>query len=197
MTRRVVIALLTPVPWAPPGVEPAAWRAALAEDVVDLFATLAQVEPAIAGADADRDLAAAVRWPRMPVYALPGATVGAALRAAAEDGYDQAAVVAADVPDLPGLLVAKLLRPLSTRAVSVAPALGGPGLLGVAARLPAPDWLPDLDLDAATPRDVRRAAPSAALVAVAPGWRRLRGPQDLPGLDREAAPVTAGVLAPG
>jgi len=191
-----VIALLTPVPWAPPGVEPAAWRAALAEDVVDLFATLAQVEPAIAGTDADRDLAAAVRWPRMPVYALPGATVGAALRAAAEDGYDQGAVVAADVPDLPGLLVAKLLRPLSTRAVSVAPALGGPGLLGVAARLPAPDWLPDLDLDAATPLDVRRAAPGPALVAVTPGWRRLRGPQDLPGLDRETAVVTAGVLVP-
>lgn len=192
-----MIALLTPVPWAPPGVEPATWRAALAEDVVDLLAALVEVEPAIAVTEADRDLAAAVRWPRMPVYALPHATLRPALTAAAEDGYEQAAVVVADAPDLPGLLVAKLLRPLSTRAVAVAPALGGPGLLGVAARLPAPDWLPDLDLDSATPMDLTRAAPRRALVATAPGWRRLRGPGDLPGLDREAAPITSGVLTAG
>lgn len=192
-----MIALLTPVPWAPPGIEPATWRAALAEDVVDLLVALVEVEPAIAVTEADRDLAAAVCWPRMPVYALPRATLGPALTAAAEDGYEQAVVVAADVPDLPGLLVAKLLRPLSTRAVAVAPALGGPGLLGVAARLPAPDWLPDLDLDAATPMDVTRAAPRRALVATAPGWRRLRGPEDLLGLDRQAAPTTSGLLTAG
>ncbi|HET6211699.1 MAG TPA: hypothetical protein VFE14_02370 [Micromonosporaceae bacterium] len=196
MTRRVVIALLTPVPWAPPGIDPARWRAALAEDVVDLLAGLAHVEPAIAATAADRPLASAVAWPRMPVYEVPRATVRPALEAAATDGYDEAAVLAADVPDLPGLLVGKLLRPLSTRGVSVAPAGSGVGLLGLAARLPVPDWLPDVDLDSASVDDVRMAAPRPAMVATAPVWRRLRAPADLATLDTglDGWPATRALL---
>ena len=38
----------TPVPWTPPGIDPADWRAALAEDVVDLLATLNEVDAAVA-----------------------------------------------------------------------------------------------------------------------------------------------------
>ena len=186
MTRRIVVALLTPVSWAPPGTEPARWREALAEDVVDLLAPLAAADAAVAVTAADQALAEAVCWPGMPVYRIGTATTGAALEAAAGDGYDQAAVLAADAPDLPGLLVGKLLQPLTTRVAAVAPAFGG-GLLGLSARLPVPGWLPDLDLDRATPDDVRSAAPRRAMVAVTPGWHRLRGPDDLrrldPGLD--------------
>jgi hypothetical protein len=182
MTRRAVVALLTPVRWAPPGVPLEAWRAALVEDAVDLLATLAQVEPAIAAVRADLPLAAAVAWPGMPVYEVPSATAAQAL-AAATDGYDQAAVLAIDAPDVPGLVVGKLLRPLTTRPVAVAPALDGPGLLGVAARLPAPDWLPEIDLDSTTVDAVRQAAPQPGLVAAAPGWRRLRGPAQFATLD--------------
>jgi hypothetical protein len=195
VTRRAVIVLLTPVPWHPPGVDPLVWRTALAEDVVDLLATLSEVEPAIATTAADRSLAAAVAWPTMPVYEVSAATPSAAFAAAAEDGYDQAVVLAADVPDLPALLIGKLLRPLSTRTLSIAPASaaqadasddpdhGGPGLLGMAARLPAPDWLPDVDLDRGSVAVLRAAAPRGADVAVAPGWRRMRGPADLGTLD--------------
>ncbi len=179
--KRVAIALLGPVWWAPPGVDPLKWRAALAEDMVDLLASLAQVDAAIAVDTADSDLASAVAWPRMPVYALSRPTVGAALEAAADDGYTEAAVLAGDAPDLPGLLVGKLLRPLSTRTVSVAPALDS-GLLGVAARLPAPAWLADLDLDADADT-LRAAAPTRSTVAAAPGWHRIRGPADLHRLD--------------
>lgn len=196
--RRVVVVLLTPCRWTPPGIEPAAWRTALAEDLVDLLASLVEVEPAIAAVAADRPLAAAVAWPRMPVYEVPRATVGPALAAAAADGFATAAVLAADVPDLPGLLVGKLLRPLSTRQVAVAPALGGgPGLLGVAARMPAASWLPDVDLDLATPAEVTTAAPSRGAVGVAPGWRRLRGPADLSTLDPalDSWPATRALLA--
>jgi hypothetical protein len=182
-TARLVIVLLTPVRWAPPGVEPAAFRAALAEDIVDLIATLAQADAAIAATGADRPLAAAVAWPGMRLYDLGTATPRAALAAAAADGYQQAAVLAADAPDLPGMLVGKLLQPLTTRTVAVAPATDGPGLLGMAARLPVPGWLPDLDLDAADPVAVRRAAPRPAEVAITPGWHRLRGPADLARLD--------------
>lgn len=178
----VVIALLCPVGWAPPGIVPENWRRALAEDVVDLLSTLAAAEPAIAVTRADRDLAAAVCWPGMPVYELESASPVAALRAAAADGYEMGAVLAADAPDLPGMLVGKLLAPLTSRVAAVAPATG-PGLLGVASRLPVPEWLPEVDLDSGTPEELRAAAPRRAQVAVTPGWHRLRGPADLARLD--------------
>ncbi|MEH0827329.1 MULTISPECIES: hypothetical protein [unclassified Micromonospora] len=182
MARRVVVALLAPVAWSPPGIDPVDWRTALAEDVVDLLATLSEVETAVAVTPADRWLAEAVVWPGTTIHEVSAPTVDAAL--AAPTGYDQAAVVAADAPDLPGLTLGKLLRPLTSRPVAVAPVEGdGPGLLGVATRLPVPGWLPALDLDVAGPADVRRAAPAPQDVAVTPAWRRLRGPADLAALD--------------
>lgn len=179
MVRRVVIALLVPVPWHPPGIDPVTWRSALAEDVVDLLATLAEVEPAIAAGAADRSLADAIAWPGMPVYDLPVPTVNAALAAAAADGYDQAVVLAADAADVPALTIGKLLRPLTTRPVAVAPAGPDGGLLGVATRLPAPEWLPEHDLDNGSAALLRKDAPSPGEVAATPEWRRLRGPADL------------------
>lgn len=151
--------------------------------MVDLIATLSEVEPAIAATAEQRALADAVVWPGMPIYDLPARTVGAALAAAAADGYDQAAVIVADAPDLPGLILGKLLRPLTSRSVAVAPAAPGPGLFGVAARLPAPDWLSEIDLDTADADALRAAAPDPAQVAVTPGWRRLRSPAELATLD--------------
>ncbi|RKR88441.1 hypothetical protein BDK92_2769 [Micromonospora pisi] len=184
MARRLVVTLLGPVHWAPPGTDPIRWQTALAEDVVDLIATLSEAEPAIAATAAERPLADAVAWPGMPIYDLPVRTVGAALAAAAADGYDQAAVIVADAPDLPGLILGKLLRPLSSRKVAVAPAAPtGPGLFGVASRLPAPAWLTEVDLDTTDADTLRAAAPDPTEVAVAPGWRRLRGPADLATLD--------------
>ena len=151
--------------------------------MVDLLATLSEVEPAIAATAADRALADAVAWPSMRVYDLPEPTVNAAFAAAAADGFEQAAVIAPDVPDVPGLVLGKLLRPLTTRPVAVAPAEREAGLLGVASRLPAPDWLPPIDLDGDAPAIVRKAAPRPNDVAVTPAWRRLRGPADLATLD--------------
>ena len=119
MVRRVVVALLGPVAWTPPGIDPARWRTALAEDVVDLLATLSEVETAVAVTSADRPLADAVVWPDMAVYEVAVPTVNAVF--AALTAYDQAAVVAADAPDVPALTLGKLLRPLSSRPVAVAP----------------------------------------------------------------------------
>jgi hypothetical protein len=178
-----VVALLTPVTWSPPGVDLLKWRAALAEDVVDLLAMLAQAEPAIAATPADRALAEEIAWPGMRIYDVPTATVLPVLRAAAEDGFAQAAVIAADAADVPGMILGKLLRPLTTKPVAVAPAGGEAGLLGVAARLPAPEWLADHDLDTATPMRLRRTAPAASDVQSTADWRRLRGPADLATLD--------------
>jgi len=198
MTRRALIALLTPVHWSPPGVPPDAWRAALVEDAVDLLATLNEIEPAIAAVQADLPLATAVAWPGMPVYPVPHPTAEPAFAAATASGYDQAAVLATDAPDVPGLVIGKLLRPLTTRLVAVAPALDGPGLLGLATQLPAPDWLPDVDLDTATVDTIRQSAPRPGLVAVTPGWRRLRGPAQLATLDPavEGWDTTRALLSP-
>ncbi len=225
MVRRVVVALLGPVAWTPPGVDPTAWRTALAEDVVDLLATLNEVETAVAVTPADRWLADAVVWPGTRVYEVPEPTVNAVLAACGPDpvnggagpgpangseagepaagqpeqpawdeqgqpagadrevpsgAYGQVAVIAGAAPDVPGLVIGKLLRPLTTRPLAVAPVEGGgPGLLGVAARLPVPEWLPELDLDRAVPAAVRAAAPRPGDLAVTPAWHRLRGPADL------------------
>lgn len=176
-------ALLVPVAWSPPGVELASWRAALAEDVVDLLARLAQAEAAIAATAADRELAEEIAWPGMRIYEVPTATYLPVLAAAAADGFDQAAVIAADAPDLPGMILGKLLRPLESKAVAVAPGGPGNGLLGLATSLPAPSWLADHDLDAATAQIVRRAAPQPGDVSSTPEWRRLRGPAELASLD--------------
>ncbi|HEX5598016.1 MAG TPA: hypothetical protein VFX61_18685 [Micromonosporaceae bacterium] len=183
MVRRAVVALLGPVRWTPPETDPADWRAALAEDVIDLIATLNTVQPAIAVTAADRPLAEATAWPGMPIYEVAAGSANAALAAAAADGYEQAAVIAADAPDVPGLILAKLLRPLTTRTVAVAAAGPDGGLLGVATRLPIPDWLPEIDLDTTAARTVRAAAPRPGDVAFTPSWRRLRSHADLAMLD--------------
>ncbi|GAA1840301.1 hypothetical protein [Asanoa iriomotensis] len=200
MTRRVIVVLLTPVTWAPPGVDLGKWRHALAEDAVDLLATLNEVDPAIAALPADRPLADAVAWPSMQIYEVPTTLVNDTFAAAAADGYDQAAVIAADAPDLPGLILGKLFRPLTTKTLAVAPAETGHGLLGVASRLPAPAWLPPLDLDADVPATaIRPHAPNPAEVATAPPWRRLRGPSDLATLDQavEGWDATRALLTSG
>lgn len=183
MPRRLVVAVLSPPRWTPPGIDPGAWRRALAEDIADLLVSMEQADPALAVLPADRALADAVRWPTMPVYELPSLAVPAILAHAAGEGYEQAAVLAGDAPDVPGLVLAKLLRPLTTRPVAYARADGSTGLLGIAARLPAPGWLPPAGLDELTGAQVFTAAPERRLVARSPGWHRLTGPALLARLD--------------
>lgn len=192
MTARCAVVLLSPPGWAPPGVPVEGWRRALAEDVVDLLAGLELVDVAIAATAADMPLAEAIRWPAMSVYEVARARPLDALTAAGAAGYEQAAVLPADVPDLPALLVGKLFRPLTTRWVAAAPVLPArTGLVGLASRLPVPEWLaaadPDLDRTdqaglRAAGRTVAGSAPHGD-VAASPGWHRLRGPDDLARLD--------------
>jgi len=66
--------------------------------------------------------------------------------------------------------------------VAAATATGG-GLLGLACRLPAPAWLPPVDLDRASVAQLRAAAPHPGALAEVPGWRRLRDPHGLAALD--------------
>ena len=92
--------------------------------------------------------------------------------------------VAYDAPDLPGLLIGKLFRALSTADIAVCPAEDGSQVaLGV--NLPIANWLTDsldLSLDL-TLAELDQNKPRRHAVAVGPGWHRLRSPADLARLD--------------
>lgn len=197
--RRCVLVLLAEPGWVPPGVDRMAWRRALAEDACDLLATLAEVDVGLVATPADTQLAESVRWPGTSIFTVPRSTPALALAAAYQNGYQHAAVLACDAPDLPAMLIGKLLQPLGRRQVSAAPA--GGALLGVAACLPAPDWLlsvnPDLDTT-----DLARLCAAAGPpdeVATTPGWHRLRDPESLRLLDTdlEGWEATRALLSAG
>jgi molybdopterin-guanine dinucleotide biosynthesis protein A len=136
-------------------------------------------------------------WPGTPVIrltadAVPGPAVQS-LAALADLGARQAAVLAADAPDLPPLLIGKLLRALGSERradVAICPAEGG-GLVALAAWLPPPAWLAGVhtvrdgaELDVADIAErLRGAAPSRGAVRNGPGWHRMRSPADLARLD--------------
>jgi hypothetical protein len=181
--RRVAIAVLEPPVWGPPGADPGDWRMALAEDVLDVLALMTEVDPAVAVAEAERGLLDDLGWPGLRSYVLPALDVRSVFAAAAGDGYEQAVALPADAPDLPGMVIAKLLRPLTTRPVAAANATGAPALIGLAANLPAPDWIPAATLAELTPQSLRRLAPAITDVAPGTAWHRLLGPGHLPRLD--------------
>jgi hypothetical protein len=95
---------------------------------------------------------------------------------------DRAAVVTADAPDLPPLLIGKLFRELGRAEITICPAEGG-GAVALACSLPAPGWArPDLD-DPDIVSTLRAQAPGPRRVATTPGWHRLRTPEDVERLD--------------
>ncbi|MDQ1712042.1 MAG: hypothetical protein QOE45_1492 [Frankiaceae bacterium] len=159
MTAYVLAAAVLPTdPAPPPGVDPAAYRAALLADAFDVLDDLAGVT----------------------AYVATEPTPYAALAALHRTGATIGAVIAGDAPDLPGLLVGKLYGACEDRAAGVLPARDG-GLVGLASRLPPPDWLAGITLDSDLD-DVHAAAPANAVV-VGPGWHRLRKPADVSRLD--------------
>ncbi len=141
--RRVVV-LVVPAAgtWAPPGRDPEAWRLALAEDTYEVLAALDRVDVAVAVAGGDDSAVAevgALTWPGTPVYAVDAARP---VLDAVEKAGPAAAVVAVshDVPDLPGLLIGKLFRALSTADIAVTPAEDG-SLAAIGVNRPTADWV--------------------------------------------------------
>ncbi|HEX2497437.1 MAG TPA: hypothetical protein VHO00_01470 [Actinomycetes bacterium] len=174
---------------APAEVAPERFRLAVIEDTYEVLAGLQHVSCALALCPGDQPAAESLVWPGTPVLRiLPGSSAHqtmSVLDGLAVCGADQAAVVAGDVPDLPGLLVAKLFRALGSHDVAVAPAANG-GLVAMAGKLPVPDWLPatGVGLDTVDALEIlQRAAPGRGALSVGPGWRRLRRVEDLGYLD--------------
>jgi glycosyltransferase A (GT-A) superfamily protein (DUF2064 family) len=165
---------------APPGIDPAEFRLAVLEDTYEVVAGLEFVTPVLALTEDDKE-AEAITWPGTEVVHTTG--LRALLDALAGLGAEQAAVVAHNAPDLPSLLLGKLFRGLGGGEVAICPAKGG-GLVALAARLPAPAWLADVDLDTPdAPSRLRAAAGRPGAVRSGPGWHRLRTVDDLARLD--------------
>ncbi|PRX65614.1 hypothetical protein B0I32_107376 [Nonomuraea fuscirosea] len=162
---------------APPGVDPREFLEAVAEDTYEMVAGLDLVTPvlltSVPGLD---DLV----WPGTEVITI---AEGEPLRTTlARLDAEQAAVISADAPDLPPLLVGKLFRELRRAEIAVCPAENG-GAVALACALPPPAWA-DPDLDAYdTVKELRAQAPGPRRVATTPGWHRLRTPEDVARLD--------------
>jgi glycosyltransferase A (GT-A) superfamily protein (DUF2064 family) len=168
---------------APPGVDPAAYAMALLEDVADVLQGLAGVDSLVLCPAGESGAVRALLWPDVPVVEPGDLTFSSAVAVAWRRGYEQVAVVAADVPDLPQLVLAKVFQAMARSPVAVAPAEQG-GAVAVGVGLPAPPWLPAVDLDSMqVVAALRAAAPDPAQVEVTPGWRRLRVPADVHRLD--------------
>ncbi|TXK43490.1 hypothetical protein FR742_01870 [Nonomuraea sp. C10] len=162
---------------APPGVDPARWLEAIAEDTYEMVAGLELVTPVLATSVPGLD---DLVWPGTEILEIgeddPVKDVLQLLKG------DQAAIVAADAPDLPPLLIGKLFRELGRALITVSPAEGG-GAVALACSLPPPAWA-DPDLDDPDPVAALRAqAPGRRMVAATPGWHRLRAPGDAERLD--------------
>jgi hypothetical protein len=197
--------------------DPALLRLAFCEDVYEMLAGLELLDAGVAvPAGHDRAEVESITWPGAPVIELIDGDHGpdndvitdvrndlvAALAGLHKLGYEQAAVVAVDAPDLPGLLLGKLFRALGRADITVCPARSG-GLVAVAARLPLAGWVSEAGVDLDTPdalARLRAVAPTRASVGVGPGWHRVRTPEDLarldPGLEGWAATRAVRSTAP-
>lgn len=163
---------------APPGIDPRSFAAAALADTYEVVADLVGVGHGIAGPPG----VVSLLWPGG--LALTDATPIEVARRLT-DRFDQLVLVAADAPDLPGLVLAKVLKPLHRSDVVVAPARGGDGAVALGVALPLAAWLTAdlLDLDHTSAAALSAAAPDRSRVAVAPDWHRLRTPADLARLD--------------
>lgn len=195
--RRLALVLAGTRAVPPPGIGAAAFAEACLADSYEVLADLEQVRagiafPAGSGALEDSQVdpvaIAELLWPddlavparggglRAVADAVPHPTAGA--------GFSELLVVPADVPDLPGLVLAKVAKALHRADVCTAPEVGGEGLSAIGVRLPWPEWLSiDLDFDRDPHHELLELAPERNRVARVPGWHRLRYPTAVDRLD--------------
>ena len=192
---RRMVAVIPAAPWPARGVGQRAHelrdieleqelRRAMTEDVVEVVSGLDVVEPVLVLGPHDPADWRELVWPGTPVSTVAGRGVEVLVDLHAH-GAAMGAVVAGDAPDLPGLLVGKCFRALSSAQVSVCPAADGT-LVALAAHLPVPGWLAasGVGLDSVgAVGSLAAAAPSRRAFSVGPGWHRVRGPDDLARLD--------------
>lgn len=173
VTRRIACLVLAgPLssPAAPPGVDGRALAAAMAHDVYAVLMDLDSVEQVVACTPDWMEVARGLAWTGTPVLAVSTASsVAAALVGSAPA---EAVLVAGDAPDLPALHLTTTFRTLASAGLVASRVLGGPGLVLLGLRLPAPPGF-DASLAGLPPVDAVQTPP----------WRRIRTPEDLSRLD--------------
>jgi len=164
---------------APPGIDPAAFATACLADTYEVLADLVSVESGVVG-----------DHPGLDEMIWPGAirrTGSPSLRRLAADlagRFDELVVVPADVPDLPGLVLAKVFKALQRADVVVAPQRAASGCTALGVRLPWSEWLPDdLDLDDNPAERLAGRAPNRRNLAIGPDWHRMSTPESINRLD--------------
>lgn len=164
---------------APQGIDPDAFAAACLLDSYEVLADLIDIRSGIAGPDS----AAELLWPG--ALHFPTEMAVPALAHQLSDEADELVVVPADVPDLPGLVLAKLFKVLHRTDIAIAPEHGGNGCAAIGVSLPIADWIPDdaFDLDQNPFPRLSAIAPRRSRYAFTPTWHRLRTPADVARLD--------------
>jgi hypothetical protein len=164
---------------APEGIDPAAFAAACLLDSYEVVADLIGVESGIAGPTS----VAEMLWPG--ALHLPADMTVPMMARQLSEVADELVVIPADLPDLPGLVLAKLFKVLHRTDIAIAPERDGEGCAAIGVSVPLADWIPDdaFDLDRNPFERLSAIAPRRSRCALAPPWHRLRTPVDLRRLD--------------
>jgi hypothetical protein len=164
---------------APDGIDPAPFAAACLLDSYEVIADLIGVTSGIAGPPS----VAEMLWPGA-LHLATDITVPEMARKLSEEA-DELVVLPADLPDLPGLVLAKLFKVLHRTDIAIAPERSGNGCAAIGVSLPLADWIPEdaFDLDYNPVTQLSAIAPRRSRWALAPTWHRLRAPTDVNRLD--------------
>jgi hypothetical protein len=164
---------------APVGVDSSVFAAACLLDSYEVVADLIGVTSGIAGPGS----AAEMLW--AGGLHLPDDITVPTMAGQLSEVADELVVLPADLPDLPGLVLAKLFKVLHRTDIAIAPERGGDGCAAIGLSLPLADWIPDdaFDLDHNPFERLSAVAPRRSRCTLAPAWHRLRTPNDLRRLD--------------
>jgi hypothetical protein len=164
---------------APEGIDSEAFAAACLLDSYEVLADLIEVRSGIAGPTSVAD----ILWPGA-MHLPPDITVPTLAGLLSEEA-DELVVVPADVPDLPGLVLAKLFKVLHRSDIAIAPERIGTGCVAIGMSLPIADWIPEdaFDLDRNPFTRLSAIAPRRSRCTLTPSWHRLRTPVDVQRLD--------------
>jgi hypothetical protein len=163
----------------PDGIDPGAFAAACLLDSYEVVADLIEVTSGIAGPPS----VAEMLWPG--ALHLPNDITVPAMAHQLSEAADELVVLPADLPDLPGLVLAKLFKVLHRTDIAIAPEGSGSGCAAVGVSLPLADWIPEdaFDLNHNPFTELGTIAPRRSRCTLAPAWHRLRTPVDVALLD--------------
>jgi hypothetical protein len=164
---------------APTGIDPAAFAGACLLDSYEVLSDLFGVTSGIAGPASVGEML----WPG--ALHLPADITVPTVAHQLTGEADELVVVPADVPDFPGLVLAKLFKVLHRTDIAIAPERGGDGCAAIGVSLPLAGWIPDdaFDLDHNPVELLSTTAPRRSRYTIAPAWHRLRTPANVARLD--------------